>query len=172
VLLGVLLLVRGSIGETSDGPREQGNSAPEAFIPSAGNWQTPAISLVENTATFSRTSSTLRLAKAWNHVLDDLRGTQNRFSDDENDALDAILLQVQSGLISIDLKPAQDATAPNSRRAIEQLVPNTTALTAFFKRKHLQHPEIGEFRRLSANAQVLAEETNRMAPLVGAVPGH
>ena len=41
------------------------------------------------------------LAKSWNRMVEGVRTAENRFSSDENLALDAILMQIQSGLPSI-----------------------------------------------------------------------
>ena len=113
-----------------------------------------------------------RLSASWNRLIAEVRGAQTSLTRDENAALDAILMQIQEGLVSVGMAPARQIEARNIRNSVRQLVPNTTALRLFFKRKQRESPTVEAFRRLSIDARTLAEATANLAPTVAAGSGH
>ena len=108
------------------------------------------------------------VANAWNKLVRQVRAQQAHFSNRENDALDALLVQVQNGLIAIGLRPGRRPTGGDPLRAIRQLVPNTAALHRFLERKCRESPGIPAFKKLRSSAALLAEETRRVVPLTAA----
>jgi hypothetical protein len=113
----------------------------------------------------SRQTSVRHLSKAWNFLSEDIRKAQIHLAAEENVALEAILMQIQEGLISIGLVPPPGTQIGSDRRAIQQLVPNVKALRGYLRRKHIEKPAIREFKRLASDANILAEEADRLVPV-------
>jgi hypothetical protein len=112
----------------------------------------------------SRPASMRRLSKAWNSLINDLPKARLWFSTDENLALDAILLQIQNGLLSIGMVASHREPGRSDLHAIQQLLPNTFAVRSFLQRKRTEHPLIEDCKHLARDAGLLAEETDLLAP--------
>jgi len=118
--------------------------------------------------TSSRTASAWRLADSWNHLIEEVQRHPSSFTAEESAALQAILLQIQSGLAQIGLSPPPNASIRIKAVDILQLVPNTVALRGFFERKRREQPKAKEFKNLCRFAGTLAHETRNQAPVTRA----
>jgi hypothetical protein len=123
-------------------------------------------------APVSRKSSAERLASSWNHLVDEFRANESRFSSTENHELTAMLLHIQGGLSFIGLRSAGKDAIRNSWQDLEQLVSNTSALCTLLECKHSENPGVPGLRKLSMTARVLDEDARRLAPTVPASQLH
>src|SRR5262245_12491566 len=78
--------------------------------------------------TMLRVSAARRLAEAWNQLVKETKREQKSFTSDENDALDAILMQIQEGLVQIGFRASANFRVRRRPHYVQQLVPNTRAL--------------------------------------------
>jgi len=121
-----------------------------------------------NKTPISPKASAQRLATAWNHLIDQVRANESRFTHSESHELDAVLQHIQGGLPLVGLAPAGNEKLPYSLRDLDQLVPNTSALRVFLEQKYRQNPKVRPFKSLSREARTVDQEARRLSPTVAA----
>jgi hypothetical protein len=113
-----------------------------------------------------RQYSAQRLANSWNHLVDQLRANESRFSSTEGPALTAMMLHIQGGLSLAGLRAAGNRTIPRSGKDLAQLVSNTSALCALLQLKRNENPGVPQFKKLLKIAHAVNVEVRTLAPTV------
>jgi hypothetical protein len=121
---------------------------------------------VEVSEAVRRRIATERLAISWNKLTAGIKAHKQDFTANESDALDALLMQIQGGLLSIGFVPLPGNQVQFTPRWALRLVPNTAALQHFLERKRREFPDIKDLEKLCRYARTLAQETQRAAPVV------
>jgi hypothetical protein len=119
-------------------------------------------------------ASARKLIGAWNNLIAGFKAAEGRFTADENMANDAILMQIQRGLLALGRFRASSPTAASKGQSwhdVSQLIPNTRALEKYLARKQRENPKINDFRRLHANARQVAEQIEIVAPIISVLAG-
>ena len=110
--------------------------------------------------------SAQRLANSWNHLVEQLRANEARFSSSEEHALTRMLLHIQGGLSLAGFEPAGKNAVPGSRQDLVDLAFHTSGLCTALEAKQRQNPGLPQFRKLVRTARALDQEARRLSPTV------